>query len=78
MVDDYEGDYTTRRVLLYTLRFSAKTYLFGPVSSTTTDIIKKGCYWIHCCRFFWNRFSELVEGMLLIQLLHGQLRIMME
>ena len=41
MVDDYEGDYTTRRVLLYTLRFSAKTYLFGPVSSTTTDIIKK-------------------------------------
>ena len=41
MVDDYEGDYTTRRVLLYTLRFSAKTYLFGPVSSTTSDIIKK-------------------------------------
>ena len=41
MVDDYEGDYTTRRVLLYTLRFSAKTYLFGPVSSASTDIIKK-------------------------------------
>ena len=41
MVDDYEGDYTTRRVLLYTLRFSAKTYLFGPVSSTTDDLIKK-------------------------------------
>ena len=41
MVDDYEGDYSTRRVLLYTLRFSAKTYLFGPVSSTTNDIIKK-------------------------------------
>ena len=41
MVDEYEGDYTTRRVLLYTLRFSAKTYLFGPVSSTTSDIIKK-------------------------------------
>ena len=41
MVDDYEGDYSTRRVLLYTLRFSAKTYLFGPVSSTTSDIIKK-------------------------------------
>ena len=32
MQDDYDGDYTSRRVLLYTLRFSAKTYLFGPVS----------------------------------------------
>ncbi len=41
MTDDYEGDFSTRRVLLYTLRFSAKTYLFGPVSSTATDIIKK-------------------------------------
>ena len=41
MDDQYEGDFSTRRVLLYTLRFSAKTYLFGPVSSTSTDIIKK-------------------------------------
>ena len=41
MDDQYEGDFTTRRVLLYTLRFSAKTYLFGPVSSTAADIIKK-------------------------------------
>ena len=41
MDDQYEGDFSTRRVLLYTLRFSAKTYLFGPVSGTTTDIIKK-------------------------------------
>jgi len=32
MQDDYDGDFTSRRVLLYTLRFSAKTYLFGPVS----------------------------------------------
>jgi hypothetical protein len=40
MQDDYEGDYSTRRVLLYTLRFSAKTYLFGPVSSASKDIIK--------------------------------------
>ena len=32
MQDDYEGDYATRRVLLYTLRFTAKTYLFGPVT----------------------------------------------
>ena len=41
MQDDYEGDFTTRRVLLYTLRFTAKVYLFGPVSTATKDIIKK-------------------------------------
>jgi len=41
MQDDYEGDFNTRRVLIYTLRFSAKTYIFGPVSSATKDIIKK-------------------------------------
>ena len=29
MQDDYEGEFTSRRVLLYTLRFTAKTYLFG-------------------------------------------------
>tara|TARA_B100001113_G_scaffold291389_1_gene247820 strand:+ start:6388 stop:7392 length:1005 start_codon:yes stop_codon:yes gene_type:complete len=41
MQDDYEGDFDKRRVLLYTLRFTAKTYLFGPVSDATKDIIKK-------------------------------------
>ena len=41
MQDDYEGNFTTRRVLIYTLRFTAKTYLFGPVSSASKDIIKK-------------------------------------
>ena len=40
MDDQYEGNFTTRRVLLYTLRFSAKTYLFGPVTSATKDIVK--------------------------------------
>ena len=40
MQDDYEGNFTTRRVLLYTLRFTAKTYLFGPVSTATSDIIR--------------------------------------
>jgi hypothetical protein len=39
--DDYEGDYSTRRTLIYTLNFTAKTYLFGPVSSASKDIIKK-------------------------------------
>ena len=41
MQDDYEGDFTQRRVLLYTLRFTAKTYLFGPVQTATKDIIRK-------------------------------------
>jgi len=40
MQDDYEGDFSTRRVLLYTLRFTAKTFLFGPVTTATKDIIK--------------------------------------
>jgi hypothetical protein len=41
MEDNYEGDYSTRRALVYTLRFSAKTYLFGPSSSASKDIIKR-------------------------------------
>lgn len=41
MQDDYEGDYSTRRSLIYTLNFTAKTYVFGPTSTTSTDIIKK-------------------------------------
>jgi hypothetical protein len=41
MNDDYEGDFSTRRALIYTLRFTAKIYLFGPVSSASQDIIKK-------------------------------------
>jgi len=40
-VDDYEGDYATRRALIYTLRFEAKTYLFGPVAESSEGLIKK-------------------------------------
>jgi hypothetical protein len=40
MEDNYTGDFKERRVLLYTLRFTAKTYMYGPVSSATRDIIK--------------------------------------
>lgn len=39
--DDYEGDYTNRRALIYTLRFTAKTYLFGPLPESSTGLIKK-------------------------------------
>ena len=40
MQDDYEGDFESRRVLLYTLRFTAKTYMFGPSSTATGDLVK--------------------------------------
>jgi hypothetical protein len=39
--DDYEGDYSTRRTLIYTLNFTAKTYLFGPISDSTEGLIRK-------------------------------------
>ena len=41
MEDDYEGNYETRRALVYTLTFTAKTFLFGPLSDVSGDIIKK-------------------------------------
>jgi len=31
--DDYEGDFTSRRSVIYTLSFTAKYYLYGPVTS---------------------------------------------
>ena len=37
--DDYEGDFTSRRAIIYTLQFTAKTYLYGPI--TESKIIKK-------------------------------------
>ena len=37
--DDYEANFTTRRAIIYTLQFTAKTYLYGPVSEP--KIIKK-------------------------------------
>lgn len=37
--DDYEGDMLTRRSITYTLKFVAKSYIYGPV--TTSDVIRK-------------------------------------
>ena len=31
--DNYEGDFTSRRAIIYTLSFTAKYYLYGPVTS---------------------------------------------
>ena len=39
--DDYEGDFSTRRALIYTLQFTAKTYLFGPVAESSDGLIRK-------------------------------------
>ena len=39
--DDYEGDFSERRSLIYTLQFTAKTYLFGPIANTTDGLIRK-------------------------------------
>ena len=39
--DEYEGDFNTRVALIYTLQFTAKTYLFGPVADTSDGLIKK-------------------------------------
>ena len=41
MDDDYEGNFETRRALVYTLTFTAKTYLYGPVADVSGDIIRK-------------------------------------
>jgi hypothetical protein len=39
--DDYEGDFSIRRSLIYTLQFTAKTYLFGPIADSTDGLIRK-------------------------------------
>ena len=39
--DDYEGNFDTRRSLIHTLQFTAKTYLFGPVADSTDGLIRK-------------------------------------
>lgn len=39
--DEFEGEFADRRILIYTLQFTAKTYLYGPVKENATGIIKK-------------------------------------
>ena len=35
--DDYEGNFEERRAIIYTLNFTAKTYLFGPVQGPASN-----------------------------------------
>lgn len=37
--DDYEGNYESRRTLIYTLRFTVKTHMFGPIEKIGSNII---------------------------------------
>jgi len=39
--DDYEGDFSTRRALIYTLSFTAKSFMFGHISNTPEGLIRK-------------------------------------
>ena len=39
--DDYEGSFDTRRALIHTLQFTAKTYLFGPIADSSDGLIRK-------------------------------------
>ena len=39
--DQYEGGFDSRRIIIYTLSFTAKTYLFGPVADDPAGLIKK-------------------------------------
>ena len=41
MLDEYEGNFDTRRTLVYTIRFTAKTYIYGPTKDVTDNIVKK-------------------------------------
>ena len=41
MEDDYEGNFDTRRALIYTLTFTAKTTLFGPITDVSGSVIRK-------------------------------------
>tara|TARA_B100000003_G_scaffold145712_1_gene130983 strand:- start:633 stop:1478 length:846 start_codon:yes stop_codon:yes gene_type:complete len=39
--DDYEGTFDTRRALIHTLNFTAKTYLFGHIADSSDGLIRK-------------------------------------
>ena len=39
--DNYESGYDEKRIIIYDLNFTAKTYLFGPLPDSTEGLIKK-------------------------------------
>ena len=41
MSDNYEDDFNERRNLIYTINFTAKTYIFGAIANSTEGLIKQ-------------------------------------
>lgn len=41
MNDNYENSFDERRILIYTINFTAKTFMFGPVADSSDGLIKK-------------------------------------
>ena len=39
--DNYDSGFEEKRVIIHTLDFTAKTYLFGPIADSTSGLIKK-------------------------------------
>ena len=39
--DDYEGDFSKRRIINYTLNFTAKTYIYNEIPENSQGLIKK-------------------------------------
>ena len=39
--DNYDSGFEEKRVIIHTLDFTAKTYLFGPIADSSTGLIKK-------------------------------------
>jgi hypothetical protein len=41
MNDNYESSFDERRILIYTINFTAKTFMFGPIADSSDGLIKK-------------------------------------
>ena len=41
MQDEYEGNFQSRRALIYNITFTANTYLFGPIAESSEGLIRK-------------------------------------
>lgn len=41
MEDNYESGFDERRILIYTINFTAKTFMFGPIADSSDGLIKK-------------------------------------
>lgn len=39
--DDYEGDFTSRRIIIWTLQFTAKVNFYGPIADNNDGLIRK-------------------------------------